>query len=81
MELTIHKESIRHGDDIRIIAEEKLKSVEQLPDFWMIDDTTVLVMKYGEKGEYKGFDIIEDSIQKYIDFKKFVWEKSKSLVK
>ena len=48
MELEIHKKSILHGDDIRTISEDNFKKLNVIPifDFWLIDNTTVLIMNY-----------------------------------
>lgn len=80
MELLIHKESAKFGDEIFVIEKDELeKSSIQLPDFWIVDDKIVLTMKYGESGDWEGFDVVDGDIQKYSDFKSFLLQESKPL--
>jgi len=77
--LEIFKETIKYGDEIRILPEEKITSdLEKLKDFWLIDDSVVLDMKYSKIGEYLGFKVIDD-MKPYLKAKKYLLENSISL--
>jgi hypothetical protein len=79
MEVAIHQESIKHGDDIRILDESAYSKIGiDLSDFWMIDDKTILIMKYGIDGKYEGFKTLP-ATPEYISFKEKVLSLSKSL--
>ncbi len=61
IELEIHKKSKAFGDDIRIIEEDKFKSLQiKQEDFWLIDDSVCLKMNYSTLGEYLGFTLEND---------------------
>jgi hypothetical protein len=57
-ELQVHKKTTAFGDDIRILPENKiLPNLQELGDFWMIDDAEVLIMNYDSQGAYIGFQV------------------------
>lgn len=64
-ELGMHRESIKHGDTIKVIEEASFSALH-IPeqDFWLVDDL-VLGMKYDAAGKYLGFDLV-DPIEGYI---------------
>jgi hypothetical protein len=84
MELEIHKKSALHGDDIRTITEEKFKTLNVVPkfDFWLIDDTIVLIMNYDLTGKYLGFSVQGGvhPYSEYVGIKKALLENSKKIV-
>ncbi len=72
-ELAWHKEvSAFSGDDIRVIE------TADLPDFWIIDDSIVLILKYGPRGKFLGFELIDEAenIAPYIEYKNFLMKNS-----
>lgn len=80
MELVLHKKTSEHGDDIRIISEPDFKSLNiQLPDFWLIDMSLVLIMEYNSFGEYRGFKVQTDNIKVFIDAKELLCKQSIAL--
>ncbi len=79
MELEVHKKSKTFGDDIRIIDEEKFKSLQiKQQDFWLIDDSVCLTMNYSASGEYLGFTI-ENDVETYLKIKSSLLENSVEL--
>ncbi len=79
MELKIHWASTGLGDKIRKIDEESYKKIGiDFPDFWLIDDKTVLLMKYGSQGQYEGFEAVE-ATPELLHFKNELWERSVEL--
>ena len=78
-ELEIHKQSMQHGDDIRVLTAEKINSsLEALQDFWLIDEHTVLKMQYSPAGEYHGFSASPE-MQVALDAKNYLLSNSISL--
>lgn len=76
-ELIVHTKSKKFGDDIRIIKEDAFKNLNlSQQDFWLIDERVVLLMKYGTRGEYLGFDVVENNVQNYIIIKNLVLKNS-----
>jgi hypothetical protein len=79
-ELQVHQQTLSHGDDIRIISQDKLTPVlELLKDFWLIDFTTALSMVYSDAGEYLGFTV-HNNAEEYSVAKKYLLDNSKSLL-
>ena len=79
-ELIVHAKSKTFGDDIRTISEETFNKLSiKLADFWLIDEKLVLIMKYSENGEYFGFDIMENEVEKYVDVKNTLIKNSNPL--
>lgn len=77
-ELLIHRESLKHGDHIRILKEDSLTpDVEVLGDFWLIDDTTALKMNYGARGRFLGFEEVD--AEPYIQAKIYLLKNSAPL--
>lgn len=77
-EIEVHKQSAKRGDDIRYVLEDDMYDLEHMPDFWIVDNKTVLMMKYDMNGVYEGFNVAKN-IQKYLDFKKMVYSRSQSI--
>jgi len=73
-ELHVHAMSNMHGDDIRVI--EDLEVRDCLQDFWLVDDAVVISMKYGNGGEYLGFEVSTVDIDTYRSFRDAVWTAS-----
>jgi hypothetical protein len=73
-ELQVHAMSNMHGDDIRVI--EDLEVRDCLQDFWLVDDAVVISMKYGNGGEYLGFEVSTVDIDTYRSFRDAVWTAS-----
>lgn len=48
-------------------------------DFWLIDNKIVLKMNYSIGGEYKGFEVVENSISNYIEIKDLLIRNSTDL--
>ena len=79
-ELLVHKESVAHGDDIRVLAEGRLTpEVDTLGDFWLIDNALVLKMNYTTTGEYLGFEEVVDTAP-YISAKEYLLARSTALI-
>ena len=77
MELACHRETAKHGDKIEVIVEkefDKLGVSEK--DFWLIDDERVLLMNYDLGWKYLGFDVLEEGVRKYVEWKKLLIENS-----
>jgi len=56
-ELQIHRETARRGDDVRIITRDQFdKLAIPYTDFWIIDDVTVIGMRYGNHGKFEGLE-------------------------
>ncbi len=72
-ELAWHKEAAAFsGDDIRIVEEEVFSALfpNGLDDYWMMDDTYVTPLMYGEHGKYlKSALITGPEALKYIEYK------------
>lgn len=78
-ELLVHKESVKHGDDIRMITKDVLTpEIEALGDFWMIDDSAVLRMNYSPAGEYLGFEEVRD-VARYVAAREYLEKSAKTL--
>src|SRR6266481_2023346 len=70
-ELYIHRQTIKHGDDIRSLTEDLLMpELEDLGDFWVIDDTIALKMNYDSTGKYLGFEKVD--VEPYIKAKEYL---------
>ena len=79
-ELVVHKKSKTFGDDIRLIREDVFKNLKlKQEDFWLIDDSVILKMNYGARGEYLGFDIIKNGVDDYIAAKNVLIKNSTNL--
>lgn len=79
-EIEIHKLSSERGDDIRYILDAKTGNIQDHPDFWLIDDLVVLLMKYTDNGKYKGFEVVKGNLQEYLDFRDKVYRASESIL-
>jgi len=79
-ELEIHKKSVKFGDDIAIIKENvfELLNIDR-EDFWLINDKICLIMKYSDNGEYKGFEIEDKNIDRFISIKNKLLKNSLAL--
>jgi len=74
-ELRIHLETVKHGDEIRVINEPQLPSeIAALGDFWLIDDSIALHMNYDAQGRYLGFQ--EVASQPYREAKQYLLNNS-----
>ncbi len=75
-EIEIYKETIKHGDEIKTLSEDKLTTaLDELKDFWIIDDSIVLSIKYTSIGEYLGFEKVVN-IDTYLNAKRYLLENS-----
>jgi hypothetical protein len=78
-ELQTHKLSIQHGDDIRKITDDEFHKLNICAtDFWFIDDSVVLIMKYSNEGKYLGFSI-ESDIATYLKYKEALLNNSEPI--
>ncbi len=69
-ELEGHRETAKHGDDIRIIKNDQFKTLAiPLVDFWLIDDAAVIRMVYGERGTLLGIEK-EDAKNEHLEAKR-----------
>lgn len=74
-ELFIHRQTAQQGDDIRVLSEDQLtEALEQLGDFWLVDDSIALKMNYDSTGKYLGCE--EVSVEPYEKAKKYLLDKS-----
>jgi cation diffusion facilitator CzcD-associated flavoprotein CzcO len=79
-ELVAHAKSALCGDDIRTITDTECVSLGFEPvDFWLIDNTTCLLMNYTNEGEWLGFDVVTEHIEKYTEMKHTLLKNSKLL--
>ena len=94
-ELKTHKNSVKYGDDIRVLYKEEFDEIvnsiklvkflenqnNKVLSFWLIDDNLLLKMKYNEAGVYIGFDTIYEQVEVefYKSLKYKLWEKSVDL--
>jgi hypothetical protein len=78
-ELYGHRQTIKHGDDIRVLDENRLMpELEDLGDFWVIDDSIALKMNYDSTGKYLGFKEVDPKL--YIKAKKYLLDNSVELL-
>jgi hypothetical protein len=71
MELAYLMEAKKYsGEDIRIITEECFQKLDlsDVKDFYLVDNSQVFIMKYGEKGKYLGSELV-DGLDKYLNAK------------
>jgi hypothetical protein len=73
--------NVKAGENIRIIGEtEVLKLAAQIPrDFWLFDSKAVAILKYSEKGEWLGAEILESGVKPYIRLAESLWRISEPL--
>lgn len=64
--------SLRAGEDIRFISTDRFKAImglnDQVGDFWLFDEASVLELQYGSDGSYLGERLVEDraNVAKYV---------------
>jgi hypothetical protein len=78
MELAYLKEAKKYsGEDIRIITEESFQklNLSEIKDFYLVDNSQVFLMEYGDKGKYLGSELAND-LDKYIILKDRLLENS-----
>jgi hypothetical protein len=60
-EIACYEQNVAAGEDIRLMSRARGATLG-LPefDFWLLDDETVAVMKYGERGVFIGAEFVTD---------------------
>jgi len=78
-ELKVYKETARYGEEIKLLPEYKsTPELDELGDFWLVDDSVGLKMNYDESGQYESFELVSD-IKLYLNAKKYLLENSECL--
>jgi len=62
-EMWIYPVGIKAGEDVRIAPRKAVWSLQPLYDFYRIDDTFIK-LHYGEKGEFLGFQFVNEDAEK-----------------
>ena len=69
------------AEDIRTIGEESVKEIAPgLSDFYLIDEGSLFIMRYGSKGKYLGSDLVQGlETKRYSDIAKELIKSSKPI--
>jgi len=70
--------NVESGEDINVIAEDTFIDIcgQDTEDIWLLDESKVLQMQYGDDGQFEGVKLTEDGVDTYITYKQQLLEES-----
>lgn len=78
-ELESYRRNVKFGEEIRLVERERVPEGTPNIDFWLFDETTVVLMHYTDEGELTERELYEGDAQAYVLARDLVWQAARPL--
>ncbi|GAA0840578.1 DUF6879 family protein [Streptosporangium amethystogenes subsp. fukuiense] len=67
------------GEEIRLVEHERAPEGVPATDFWLFDESTVVLMHYNDEGELTGRELHQGDARAYVLARDLVWQAARPL--
>ncbi|WP_344488794.1 DUF6879 family protein [Nonomuraea monospora] len=78
-EMESYRRNAEFGEEIRLIEAERVPEGVPDVDFWLFDESVVVLMRYSEEGELVERELYEGHAQAYVLARDLVWQAARPL--